>query len=347
MTYSANGLIQANDPNTFVNTTTNKLDRLWNVGSGDYGYGQYALQTTPSPTTPYPTVAVGELVKVNPWYQLYYGIHRMGNHQGSSITDRSANFPSTTELVKYFANVQTDLDTLTTNRRNAAGQGGTTTKSKTTSGGWSNYLYMYADIQFDSQDKMRYFFNAGGQVGVSMSHNRNTKANLLVQSMCANLGTLWLSSASTAVISGTSYSGTSRSGGSGGSVSTGTGFHSLGGGDTALISNVRGSSYNSIKTVTTARGQVRYIWGGDYTPNSYLNVYAKQNGGGLLTMTVLVDIVNGGGYETTPSVSGYVNDGNANVGDGTTMTCTLRMPSTTWLSDSWGTPSISMSQTRV
>jgi hypothetical protein len=347
MTYATNNVIQAGDPNNFLTGTTNNLNRLWGTGGGDFGYNQAG---TRSPS-PYPTVTTGEVVRVNPWLELYEGIHRMGAHQGVTVSNRSANFPTQAELVRWFSNVQADLDTVTNNRRNAAAQGSTFSNSDSI-GGWNNYCYYYINYNFADYDSMRYFFNAGGQIGFSMAHGRTTRANALVNSLCSNLGTVWISSASNATLAGTTYSGMTRFSGNGGSENNGLGFHALSGSDQALVSTVRSSStYNSINTrdIFNARGQyvrTNYIWGGDYTPNSYLSAFARVSGG-TLTVTVLIDIVNGGSWTGTASVINAVNDGNADIGNGLTATGTVRMPSTNQFTDVWGTPSITFSNTRV
>jgi hypothetical protein len=110
MTYSAGGLIQATDYNTFAGNTTAGLNRVWSTGSGDAGWGQ----------TDIATVAASGTVTATNWATLVNNLATTGTQTGTTLTSRTA--PVTGNLIAILANVSTDITSVTTNRGNAAHQ---------------------------------------------------------------------------------------------------------------------------------------------------------------------------------------------------------------------------------
>lgn len=303
MAYSSGGLIEAADLNGFLNNNTNRFNDIWATGSSDKGYGQTAITA----------VSVGDIVNFSPWAALVNNIKIIADHQGSTITSRTA--PATGDLVSILSNVDTDIGTITTNRRNAGTQGGTTSSSATTGSSWSNVATFTLSAAFGTNNNARYFFNAGGQLSVTMSHGSSTNINGLIQRLCSNLGTLWLSSGS-CTLAGTSYTGTTQVGGGGSStITTGTSFHSTG--TMAVIKD----------TTSYLGGQYPYP-NINYTTDTNITVSVSVSGG-TVTFTIVLDEVPNG----------------ATVASGTSATITSRSPSTTYLTDSWGTVTLSSSVT--
>jgi hypothetical protein len=300
MAYSSGGLIEASDINGFLSNNTDYLNRVWSTGSGDYGYGQSAVTT----------VSVGDIVVASPWTSLVNNITKAASHQGSSITSRTA--PATGDLISILSDVSTDITTITSNRRNAASQGGTSSTTATTGASWSNFIQFTMWAQFGSDAQARWFFNSGGQLGISMSHSSSTNINALIQRLCSDVGTVWLSSGS-CTLAGTNYTGTTRIGG-GGSATITTGTSAYNSGTMAVVYDTTAYNGGGWPTPTV-----------NYTTDSYVDISVWNNGAGLFTFTVILDEVPNG----------------ATVADGTSCTITARQPETTYLSDSWGGPSLS------
>jgi hypothetical protein len=309
MTFSVGGLIQATDINDMLSNGTDNLNAVWSTGSGNSGYGQTAVST----------VNVGDIVTLTAWSSLIDDVRKVANHQGSSITSRTT--PAVGDIISFFSNLTTDISTIKTNRLNAASQGGTSTSSGSTSSSWSDYCTLTATISFGSHDAARYFFNAGGQIGVSFSHPSSTNINNVINGLCSEAGTIWLSSGS-CTLSGTSYTGTYKSGGAtggGSTTSTGVNFYSLG--SAQLHQQLTSSSYSGAGNFPGHSGGV------NYASSTTLTITASYNGSGTLTITTTIDEVPNG----------------ASVVSGTSCTVTARPPSTSYLSNTWGTPTLSVS----
>lgn len=309
MTYAVGGLIQATDINGFVSTNTINFNNIWSTGSSNSGYGQTALDT----------VAVGDLVAQNPWNNLVTNIGKSATHQGTTIT--AITPPVTGNRIDFFSALVANLGLINTNRLNAAAQGGTSTSTSVSTSTWSDRLTVTFTVTFSSQNAARYFFNAGGQIGISCSHptTGTPTINQLINDLCSDAGTTWLSSptSGTASLAGIAYNGVTKVGGAnpgGSTIATNSGFYALGAGATQIARQF--SDYNPAN---------RY--GSYYGPNTFLSISAASNGSGTITFTVLYDEVPNGALVST----------------GTTTTLTLRSPSASQITNTWGSPSLSNS----
>jgi hypothetical protein len=146
-----------------------------------------------------------------------------------------------------------------------------------------------------------------------MSHGSSTNVNALIQRLCSDVGTLWLSSGS-CTLNSTNYTGTTQvSGGGSSSISTGVSFYNTG-------------TMATVKDTTDYKGGQWPNPNINYTTDTNISVSCSVSGG-TITFTVTLDEVPNG----------------ATVDSGTTTTLTSRPPSTTYLSDSWGSPTLSSS----
>jgi hypothetical protein len=309
MSYAQFGTIQASDYNTFVGGnptgTANTLNAVWATGSAGAGYGQTALAN----------VAVGDTVTASAWANLITKTANSASHQSSSITSVTA--PSAGNTITYNANVVTNLSTIYTNRLNAVSQSGTTANTATYGATWLNAITFTHTVTFANGDATRYFFNSGGQLAITCSHPTGTGINLLLNNLASNVGTVVLSSPTTgtASIAGTSYNGVTKVGGGGSAptISTNSGYYNW----------------------TTANANVFYQTAST-GPSGYLstniNVLVKTNGtvgsngdkGNIITIyTIWDEIPNGLAVST-----------------GSATTVTIRPPETTYLANSWGTPTV-------
>jgi len=310
MSYAQYGLIEAADFNNLVGgnpvTTANRLNTVWATGGTNAGYGQ----------TPVANVAIGTTVTATNWASLVNNTSNAAQHQGSSITSVTA--PATGNTVAFLSAVPTNLSTIYTNRLNAASQGSTSSNTATFGSAWSSAITFTHTVTFSSGDAARYFFNAGGQLAVTCSHPSGTGINLLFNGLASNVGTIVLSSPTSGAvtIAGTSYNGVTKIGGGGNSptISTNSGYFGLSTANTTLF------------TQTASTGPSGYL-------STFIRVIAATNGtqgsngdaGSVITLYTLWDEIPNG----------------LSVSSGSATTVTIRPPSTTYISSTWGSPTVS------
>lgn len=326
MAYSAGSIIEAADYNTFVGNTTAGLNRVWATGSSDYGWGQTAIST----------VAAGSTVTATNWATLVNNLSSSGSQTNTTLTSRSA--PTTGTLISILANVQTDINNVTTNRGNAALSGaqftawtGTSSKTTATGSGTTAWTITFTHtITWASADAARYFFNAGGRIkwetsktstGTDADDEWNDLANTLVGDIYITGGT------TTQTIAGASYTGTSKFGGTGSPtvLATTTGWYDLTTVDTTIYQQFADTS--------------------PYT-GSYILLAAKTAGTGtqLVLTTTWVD-PGGAGTGSSDNISGGTATTGITFGTAPATIVTYFPPSTTYLSASWGTPTVAATTT--
>lgn len=311
MSYAQNGLIEATDFNNLVgsnpDTSANKLNTVWATGGTTAGYGQSAVSQVSGGDT---VVATGQ------WNALVTNTASSASHQGSSITSVTA--PTAGSTVTYLSAIPTNLTTIYTNRRNAATQGSTIADTATRGTSWQNGLTFTHTVTFASGDAARYFFNAGGQIKMTASHPTGSGINLLFSDLASDTGTVTMSAPNSGTISiaSTSYSGITKNGGGGNTptVDADKGYFGLTTGNATAFTQLADS------------GPSGYL-------NSFIRYIVKSNGaqgsngdtGSVITIYSVWDEI--------------PNDLVAS--SGSAVTCTVQLPETTYLSASWGTPSIS------
>jgi hypothetical protein len=329
MTYSAGSTILATDYNGFASTNVNaNLNDIWATGSSDKGYGQTALAT----------VSAAGTVTATQWAGLVNNISSMASHQGTAITSRIA--PVTGNLITILAALNTDLTTLTTNRGNAAAVGseivswtGSSAKTTATGSGSTPWTITFTHtITWASANAARYFFNAGGRIrwrtsktstGQLADAEWNDLASTLVGQIYITGGT------GTQSIAGTSYTGTTKIGGSGtpNTLATTTGWYDLTTGDTLI--------YKQFADTSPYTGQ-------------FIAINAKTAGSGtqLVLTTTWVD-PGASGAGSSDVISGGTDTASPFSAFGTApaTVVTVSPPSSTYLSASWGTPTVAASIT--
>ena len=328
MAYTAGSTILAADYNGFVSTNGANVNVIWATGTGDSGYGEAALST----------VAAAATITATQWSTLNSKITSIASHQGTTITSR-AN-PTTGDTIEILANLATDLSTLQTNRGDAAASGAETvafsgTTSKTTDTGSADAAWTITfthTVTFASADAARYFFNAGGRIKWQTSKTStgndgdaewNDTANTLVGDIYITGGT------ATQTIAGSSYTGTTKVGGTGtpNQLQTNVGWYDLTTSDTQI--------YQQYSDTAPYTGQ-------------YIAINAKTAGSGtqLILTTTWVDP----GGDAAPGGNNIITGGTATAspfstfGTAPATVVTLFVPSATYLtSASWGTPTIAAS----
>jgi hypothetical protein len=322
MTYSSGGLIQAVDYNGFVSTTAGaNVNDIWATGATDKGYGQTALAT----------VAAAGSITAAQWASLVNTLASMGSHQGTTITARTA--PVAGNTISILAALNTDLTTLTTNRGNAAASGaqftgwtGTSSKTTATGSGSTPWTITFTHtITWASAAAARYFFNAGGRIKWETSKTADTTAADTEWNDLANtlVGDIYITGGTaTQVIAGTSYTGTTKTGGTGtpNILLTTTGWYDLLATDTII--------YKQFADTAPYTGQ-------------YIQISAKTAGTGtqLVLTTVWVD-PGGSGVGSSDDISGGTATTGITFGTAPATVVTYFPPSTTYLTAAWGTPTV-------
>lgn len=304
MTYSTGGLIQSTELNEFVSTGSPNFNKIWSVGSGDSGWGQTAVSI----------VTPGTIVSYNPWNTLITNMATAASHQGTSITNITA--PLTGDTVAYLSALSTNLSRINSFRLNAASVGTDIINSATRTTNWGTAVSIpivtsTITITFSSVTTARYFFNAGGTVRISCSRTGGdgTDQDIAWTQLCTDTGTLVLPAAASAqTIAGTNYTGFTKIGGTG-----------------TPSTYIRNGYYNLTGTPTTYFRQ--YSTSGVYIgDNLAMNLSVSSN---VVTISVIfTDISSGTDFDRAT--------GNL------TVTAVARPPSTTYINNSWGTPTVTV-----
>ena len=229
--------------------------------------------------------------------------------------------PVVGDTIDFKTNFSSNLSSVFTNRNNAVGVGTTTTSGgvATFSSPWATSLTATHTITFASANAMRYFFNGGGRItwagarsGGSTNDKNTSWTNLLTACGTVN----WTTGTSTQTIAGTSYTGTTKTGGSGSpTIATGTGFYDFLTTDQEVFKQFSSTYLYTVNFVSIN-----------------VKVNASPGSATVMTLTVLFSDV-----EASPE---------ENVDGTLTSTITAIAPSTTYLTQaSWGTPTLASSIT--
>lgn len=205
MTYSVGGLIQASDFNNFAGgsaaNVSGQLNCVLGVGNRDVGYGQTTVSN----------VAQYNKVYATDWASLINKLNSVRQHQTGSGTGIGA--PSTGNLIQYISTLSTSITNAYNSRLSYSTTGSTTTGSNfnnsfTASAGVDGYLLVDRQVTFASADAARYFFNAGGKLTLVTTATDNNG-----QSRSASMVTLVQTNFSSDSMLAISYSGRSGTGG--------------------------------------------------------------------------------------------------------------------------------------
>jgi hypothetical protein len=315
MGYSPGGLIEATDYNGFVSTNAANVNNVWAAGSVDSGWGQSALAT----------VSPAGTITATQWASLVNTISSMASQTGTTITSRSA--PVAGNTINILAALGTDITNITANRQNAVANGAqytawTGTNSNTTGSSGAEWVFGFDTlIDFESADAARYFFNAGGRIKIDVSKTSTGETgdpewNDLANTLC---GDIYITGGTaTQTIAGLNYTGTTKVGGTGtpNILQTGIGWHDL---------------------TPGAGATIVYKQFADTAP--YTNNYIQHSLSRSADSTRLVIFTRWVATDGDPISGGTASSG-ATPGTAATTIVTYFPPSTTYLTNSWGTPTI-------
>ena len=326
MTYSSAGLIQASDYNTFT-TTAGGLNDIWATGSGDKGWGQ----------TAFTAAATGGTVTATQWAALVNNLATAGTQTGTTLTSRTAPTAGTT--IGILSALSTDITNCTTNRGNAAAAGTisstwtgaaakTTATANGTQGAWT--ITWTQTVTFPSADQARYFWNAGGRVQLNMSFTANSVDNdpewNRLSGYPGQLTLVGRVNGAAQTIAATSYTGFTRGG--------------TGGTQTTLASTTGWYNLTSTPTSMLQINDATAPYTGDY-----IKVTAAATSSTVLTLvTTWVSSSRTGAGETT-NISGGTDTASPFSAFGTApaVLCRFIPPSTSYLTNTWGTPAVASS----
>jgi len=239
------------------------------------------------------------------------------------------------------ANVSADITSVTTNRGNAAASGteygvfsGTTSKTTATGSGQAAWTITFTHtVTFASADQARFFWNAGGIVrlkyGKSSTGTDNDPEWNQLAGWCGTINLTGRVAGAAQTIAGQSYTGTTRLSGTGGTqttLATTIGWYNLTGSPTTIFqlnNSVAPYSGEFIRTTATATSS---------TVLTLVTTWVSDGSSGAGTTAN----ISGGTAVTSPATA---------IGAATAPTTlvTYIPPSTTYLTNSWGTPAIAAS----
>ncbi len=330
MSYTAGGLIEATDYNGFVSTSGNNVNAIWSTGTTDKGYGQSAIAN----------VAAGGTVTATQWATLVNNIAAIGNHQNTTITSRVA--PVTGNVIAILANVAADINTVTAARGNAAASGseivtfsGTSSKTTGTGSGSTPWTITFTHtVDFDTADKARYFWNAGGIVRLRVSKTStgtvaDPEWNDLAGVLMNEIRLVGRVNSASQTIGGVVYTGLNKTVGSGtpSTFLSTTGWYDLTTSNTIIYKQFADTSPYTGQFI-----QVEARTAGSGTELVLTTTWTDPGGSGAGA----VDAITGGTATSSPFSS---------FGTAPATVVTLFPPSSTFLSASWGTPTVAASVT--
>jgi len=306
MTYSSGSVIVDDDYNIFAtgNAAGSGDDSVANInsvlgsGSTDKGYGQ---------STTLAAVSAGNTVQATSWANLVARNTTLAAHQGTSLT--SITQPSAGDTISAFAALSANITATYTNRNNAAAEGSDSSVTSTSTSSWNNSSTLSKTFTFASANAYRYFFNAGGQIRISWSRSGGTSStqNTTWTNLLSAAGTLVLTGAAASkTINSVAYTGLTKIGGSGTptTLTTTEGAYALDGTPSLNFKQVPSSPYGANEI------EVSYS-----TTSTVLTIYTDLSDDYAPPDPSSPDNVDG----TLSQVS------------------TIRYPSTSNLSDTWGT----------
>jgi len=306
MTYSAGNTIIDDDYNIFAtgnaagsgdNNVAN-INTVWGSGTSDKGYGQ---------TSTLAAVSAGATVQATSWANLVARNTSLANHQGSSIT--SITQPTAGNTISAFTALSTNITTTFNNRNNAAGSGSDSTVTSSSTSGWNNSATLSKTFTFSSANAYRYFFNAGGMIRISWSRSGGTSSdqNTTWTNLLTASGTLVLTGAAASKsIAGTSYTGLTKIGGSGT--------------PTTLVTTEGAYALNSTPSLN-----FKQVPSAPYGANEIEVSYSTTS----TVITIYTDLSDD--YAPPDPASPDNVDGTL------TQVSTIRYPSTTYITSTWGT----------
>lgn len=308
MTYAQGGLIEATDYNNLVGSNTSvtgtQLNATWAWGANSRGYGQTAVSQ----------VSATSIVTATQWASLVNTVNSANLHINNASSGLTANTAG--QIIGFSGGLQTKINGIDTDRMLFASNSATITNHNSltayaawTSGSTSATITRSfgANVAFESPDKARFFFNAGGRLKFNITATADAVArSVAAKAVIDNMGGIALFGANT-------NSGRTGAGGTLGTNATTVGYYNL------TIANITVVSVTSTTaSYTTDTGTIAVRTNG--TRGSF------NDNGDIISFWATVNSTQGSG-----AVS--VND---SLSVTPTVTVDVSYPEVTNISNTWG-----------
>ena len=310
MTYASGGLIQATDFNGFAGgalgaNVSGQINSVWATGRGNNGYGQTAVSN----------VSVGGTVTAASWASLINATNAARDHQTNGAFS-NISVPTAGSTISFLSTLSGAITDSYTNRltRGVGTVSGSVLNKNialSAAAGVSTSSSATWTVTFASVDQARYFFNAGGQIYVVYNSFTNTGGT--------SRGTSIQTLAQTNFFSKTMNSNSfSARGGSGGTV----------------VTDITTGGYYGQTITATERCRINST---SYYTGDYINLNINTNGttgsyganGNTITLTFGALSAATGSTQPADSINVTLS-----------MQVAIFAPATTYLANSWGTPTI-------
>jgi hypothetical protein len=323
MAYSSGDTILDDHYNIFaqggassVDHNTANINTVWGSGTGDKGWGQSGTIST---------VSAGSTITATQWVNLLNRVSAEANHQGTSIV--AISNPAAGDTISAYSNLSNNIADVYGKRGNCAAVGTSITASGSRSGTntWYNSQSATFTVTFGSAAQLRYFFNAGGRIGLNFSRSGGTSNNKNTgwSNLLTSVGTIYLTTGTLSqIIAGTTYTGTTKVGGSGT--------------DNILASTTGAYDLTTSNVNIYRKYDSTYL----YTSN-YITIAAKANAAAYsaTSITFTVTLTDAAADTSSTAVASVINFDKV---DGTlTGNIFASPPGTTYISNTWGTPTLS------
>lgn len=310
MTYAQGGIIEASDYNNFLGAAAGttgggtQINPVWATGFGSYGYGQTALSN----------VSIGGTIQASEWAGLINNINNASRHQSGASTGLTV--PIAGDTITYISTLSGSISTVASNRLAVAAAGASTNLNKTItlngSGGVAVSGNQVWTATFSSVDQARYFFNAGGNFKLEFISAINTDGSQRSASVISLAQTGFASK----FLYATTWSARTGSTGIATVDTTSGGFYGLTG------------SYVTYLNVNSSN----YYYTSDYIRlEAYSSGGAGSYGGNGNAINFRITLYSGTTGSTQPTDT---------INCSVTLRVTANYPPTTYLSNSWGTATI-------
>jgi hypothetical protein len=255
-------------------------------------------------TTTLSTVAPSNTVTAAQWSTLIARINSMQQHQSGSST--SLQIPTTGDVITYLSTLSSSISTITTNRLSAISNGTATTINIGNTTTWITTSVKEVSLTFANTNAMRHFFNAGGYVTFTVANSTlsgNTKSTDW-DALLAACGTVRVNAQTS---------------------------QKVGGSGTPSVNNTNLGFYDLTTSNQTILQQFSTTATGGYNlNNAVFQSRLNASPGSSTVMFLRVALSDASADETLPAGS---NDVQGNV----ILTYAVVPPSTTYITDSWGT----------
>jgi hypothetical protein len=310
MTYAAGQTILRDEYNIFATgaangsaTNSGNINNIWGTGNGNSGYGQSTVLTA---------VSTGNTVSATEWANMVARMDSIKKHQtGLGYTPGSGPNPITAgSTITAVSDLASTLATLYTNRLTYTAQG-TNATSTTVAATWNTAtpttFTIVRTFTFADENSARYFFNAGGQIGITFTtaNAADTDKEIKMAELIASVGTHYLR-ANSCTRSGTGNIQTT--------FNSGNGYYNLTTTPTTYLKLTEDTAPYTTNTIDV-----------QWSTNA-VNASGNSGNGNIITCTIVL----------TENATDDFNDAfNFSI----TTTSNITPPETTYLTSSWGSPS--------